>query len=167
MIGQDWAVVIDTLAFPDETLAIREFIEDELKRQVRYVINTHYHADHSWGNCYFPGAYILSHKLCRDKLAKIGEISLAAALEVDTTFQKTQIILPHLTMDDGILELIIGEKTLRFIDLPGHSTDGIGVYVVEDTVIGDDHRKSSADTVLNIRRCQGRVNREVTYPREA
>jgi glyoxylase-like metal-dependent hydrolase (beta-lactamase superfamily II) len=135
VIGQDWAVVIDTLAFPDETLAIREFIEDELKRQVRYVINTHYHADHSWGNCYFPGAYILSHKLCRDKLAKIGEISLAAALEVDTTFQKTQIILPHLTMDDGILELIIGEKTLRFIDLPGHSLDGIGVYVVEDEVL--------------------------------
>ena len=46
IIGQDWAVVIDTLAFPDETLAIREFIEDELKRKVRYVINTHYHADH-------------------------------------------------------------------------------------------------------------------------
>ena len=27
VIGQDWAVVIDTLAFPDETLAIREFID--------------------------------------------------------------------------------------------------------------------------------------------
>ncbi len=27
VIGQDWAVVIDTLAFPEETLAIREFIE--------------------------------------------------------------------------------------------------------------------------------------------
>ena len=44
VIGQDWAVVIDTLAFPDETLAIREFIEDDLNRKVRYVINTHYHA---------------------------------------------------------------------------------------------------------------------------
>jgi len=135
VIGQDWAVVIDTLAFPDETLAIREFIEDELKRKVRYVINTHYHADHSWGNCYFPGAYILSHDLCRDKLAKFGEKSLAAAIEVDNVFQKTQIILPQITLEDGILELIVGEKTLRFIDLPGHSPDGIGVYVVEDEVL--------------------------------
>jgi glyoxylase-like metal-dependent hydrolase (beta-lactamase superfamily II) len=135
VIGQDWAVVIDTLAFPDETLAIREFIEDELKRKVRYVINTHYHADHSWGNCYFPGAYVLSHDLCRNKLATVGVDSLAAAMEVDNVFQKTQIILPHLTMDEGFLELIIGEKTLRFIDLPGHSPDGIGVYLLEDEVL--------------------------------
>ena len=135
VIGHDWAVVIDTLAFPDETLAIREFIEEELKRKVRYVINTHYHADHSWGNCYFPGAYVLSHALCREKLEKVGMKSLASAIEVDTTFQKTQIILPHMTLDEGVLELIIGEKTLRFIELPGHSPDGIGVYVVEDEVL--------------------------------
>lgn len=135
VIGQDWAVVIDTLAFPDETLAIREFIEEELKRKVRYVINTHYHADHSWGNCFFPGAYVLSHALCREKLAIFGEKSLAAAREMDKVFQKTQIILPHLTLDEGEIELIIGEKTLKFVELPGHSSDGIGIYVVEDEVL--------------------------------
>ena len=135
VIGQEWAVVIDTLAFPDETLAIREFIEEELKRKVRYVINTHYHADHSWGNCFFPGAYVLSHALCRKNLEKFGKESLAAALETDKVFQKTQIILPHLTIDSGVLELIVGDKTLRFIELPGHSDDGIGVYIVEDEVL--------------------------------
>ena len=40
--GPQWAVVIDTLALPDETLTIREFIEHELSVPVRYVINTHY-----------------------------------------------------------------------------------------------------------------------------
>ena len=135
VIGHDWAVVIDTLAFPDETLAIREFIEEELKRKVRYVINTHYHADHSWGNCFFPGAYVLSHALCREQLAKYGEVSLARAREMDNVFQKTQMVLPHLTLEEGVIELIIGEKTLRFIELPGHSPDGIGVYVVEDEVL--------------------------------
>jgi cyclase len=55
VVGPQWAVVIDTLALPDETLTIREFIEHELNVPVRYVINTHYHADHSWGNCFFPG----------------------------------------------------------------------------------------------------------------
>ncbi len=135
VIGQEWAVVIDTLAFPEETLAIREFIEEELKRKVRYVINTHYHADHSWGNCYFPGAYVLSHALCRANLEKIGAGSLTAARETDKVFQKTQIVLPHLTIDSGVLELIVGDKTLRFIELPGHSDDGIGVYIVEDEVL--------------------------------
>lgn len=135
IIGQEWAVVIDTLAFPDETLAIRQFIEEELKRKVRYVINTHYHADHSWGNCFFPGAYVLGHALCRANLEKIGEASLTAALATDKVFQKTQIVLPHLTIDSGVLELIVGDKTLRFIELPGHSNDGIGVYIVEDEVL--------------------------------
>lgn len=135
VIGQDWAVVIDTLAFPDETLAIREFIEDDLNRKVRYIINTHYHADHSWGNCYFPGAYVLGHALCRANLEKYGEASLSTAMDMDKVFQQTQIVLPHLTLDTGVLELIVGDKTLRFIPLPGHSDDGIGVYIVEDEVL--------------------------------
>ena len=53
--GPQWAVVIDTLALPDETLSIREFIEHELNVPVRYVINTHYHADHAWGGFDTPG----------------------------------------------------------------------------------------------------------------
>ena len=48
VLGTDWAVVIDTLAIPEETLAMRSFVEEELKVPVRYVINTHYHADHTW-----------------------------------------------------------------------------------------------------------------------
>ena len=50
--GPQWAVVIDTLALPDETLTIREFIEHELSVPVRYVINTHYHAD--MGKLFLP-----------------------------------------------------------------------------------------------------------------
>ena len=50
IVGPQWAVVIDTLALPEETLGMREFIEHELGVQVRYVINTHYHGDHTGGN---------------------------------------------------------------------------------------------------------------------
>lgn len=135
VIGQEWAVVIDTLAFPDETLAIRDFIENELERKVRYVIDTHYHADHSWGNCFFPGALVIGHELCRTFLQEYGVPSLKEAWKEDTIFRKTQIVLPHLTMKDGELELIVDDKSLRFISLPGHSRDGIGIYIVEDEVL--------------------------------
>ena len=47
VIGPNWAVVIDTLSMPEETLAIRDFIEQELNIPVRYVVDTHSHADHS------------------------------------------------------------------------------------------------------------------------
>ena len=42
VIGPSWAVVIDTLATPEESVDIRNFIEHELSVPVRYVINTHY-----------------------------------------------------------------------------------------------------------------------------
>ncbi len=70
--GPQWAVVIDTLAIPDETLAMRGFIEEQLGVPVRYVINTHYHADHTWGNCFFPGATIISSALCREMMQVRG-----------------------------------------------------------------------------------------------
>lgn len=135
VIGPEWAVVIDTLPFPEETLAIREFIEDDLERQVRYVINTHYHADHSWGNCFFPGAMVIAHQKCRFMLEEFGVPSLEEAWKEDTIFRKSQIILPHLTLDEGELSLEVGKKELRLIELPGHSMDGIGVYIVEDEVL--------------------------------
>ena len=71
IIGPQWAVVIDTLAMPDETLSMREFIEHELSVPVRYVINTHYHADHAWGSCFFPAATLIAHARCRDLLAEL------------------------------------------------------------------------------------------------
>jgi cyclase len=65
IVGPNWAVVIDTLAMPEETIQIRDFIEQELNLPVRYVINTHYHADHCWGSCFFPNATVIAHTLCR------------------------------------------------------------------------------------------------------
>ena len=47
IIGPNWAVMIDTLALPEESIEVRNFIEQELSVPVRYVINTHHHADHA------------------------------------------------------------------------------------------------------------------------
>ncbi|HBF41521.1 MAG TPA: hypothetical protein DDW19_07075, partial [Anaerolineaceae bacterium] len=99
--GSQWAVVIDTLAMPEETLEMRSYIEEELGVPVRYVINTHYHADHSWGNCFFPGATILSHTLCRDLLEQRGIPSLDAAKKQNPAFKQSKIVLPHMTFNNG------------------------------------------------------------------
>lgn len=135
VIGPDWAVAIDTLAFPEETLMIRDFIEEELNVPVRYVINTHYHADHSWGNCYFPGALVISHSKCRQLLVEKGMPSLEEAQKHNVSFRKSQIIFPHITFESGSLSLQVGKKTLTLMPLPGHSKDGMGVLIEEDRVL--------------------------------
>ena len=134
--GPEWAVVIDTLAFPEETLDIRDFVEQELRVPVRYVINTHSHADHSWGNCFFPGAVVISHSLCRSNLDGPGRAAVEAAKKQNPTlFRQVKIVLPHLTFDVGRIGLRVGKKTISLLALPGHSDDAIGVLIEEDRVL--------------------------------
>lgn len=133
--GPQWAVVIDTLAIPEETLSLRAFIEEELSVPVRYVINTHHHADHSWGNCLFPGATILAHALCRQDMLERGQAALDAAKHQNQAFRQLKLFLPHLTFSEGEITLRVGKKNLIIMPTPGHSPDGISVLVEEDRVL--------------------------------
>jgi cyclase len=133
--GPQWAVVIDTLALPDETLGMRDFIEHELGVPVRYVINTHYHADHAWGSCFFPGATIIAHARCRELLSERGLPSLEVARKQNAAFRQVKIVLPHLTFDSGQVNLRVGKKNLILLPAAGHSEDGVAVLVEEDRVL--------------------------------
>jgi len=133
--GPQWAVVIDTLALAEETLAMREFVEHDLNVPVRYVINTHYHADHTWGNCFFPGATVIAHSLCRKLLEEKGIPSLEAARKQNSALRQVKIILPHLTFEQGELSLRVGKKNLILMSATGHSADGTAVLVEEDRVL--------------------------------
>jgi glyoxylase-like metal-dependent hydrolase (beta-lactamase superfamily II) len=135
IIGPNWAVIIDTLALPEEALEIRDFIEQELSVPVRYVINTHSHADHSWGNFIFPGSTVIGHTLCRQRLETRGISSLEEVRKQNIQFRISKIVLPHITFNDGALSLRVGKKNLSLFPLPGHSDDNIAVLVEEDRIL--------------------------------
>jgi cyclase len=135
IIGPSWAVVIDTLATPEETLEIRDFIEQEINVPVRYVVNTHYHADHSWGNYFFPGAMVIGHSLCRQWLKERGTPSLNEARKQNPALRNVKIVLPQISFDDGHISLKVGKKNLNLFLLPGCSKDNIAILVEEDRVL--------------------------------
>jgi len=135
VIGPNWAVLIDTLALPEETLAVRDFIEQEQNVPVRYVVNTHSHADHAWGNCFFPGSTVIAHHLCRQILERQGRASLDEVRRNNLAFRNVKIVLPQITFSDGELNLRVGKKTLTVIPLPGHSLDNVAALVEEDRVL--------------------------------
>lgn len=135
VIGPKWAVVIDTLPVPEETLAMRNFIEEQLEVPVQYIINTHFHADHSWGNCFFPGATIISHELCRQMQILQGPASLEAAQQQNQIFKQVKLVYPHLTFDSGSMALRVGKKNMTLFPSPGHSVDGISILIEEDRVL--------------------------------
>ena len=142
--GPDMAVVVDTLPFPEETMIMRDFIEQELQVPVRYVINTHYHADHTWGNYLFSGAKVIGHKGCYEMLEKKGIPALERAQADNPSLRSVRIVLPHLTFDSGEITINVGKKNLRIFPLPGHTADSIAVLVEDDRVL------FTGDTVMAV-----------------
>lgn len=135
VLTREGVVLIDTLYFPEETKAIKEFLQERLGQVVRYVINTHYHADHSQGTCLFPHAQVIGHALCRKLLDEIGRFGLEAAKNETPELATVEIVLPDVIFADGALTLHVGGKTLRLEHLPGHSPDLVGVFVANDNVL--------------------------------
>src|SRR5579862_7319316 len=121
LITSRGAVLIDTLLYPSETRSIKTFLEDRLGCPITYVINTHYHADHTYGTCLFPHATVVSHSLCYDLLDTRGREGLAQAQGSFSEFNALEVILPNMLFSDGVLNLQVGDKTLQLWHTPGHS----------------------------------------------
>ena len=132
--GPHWAVVIDTL-MPQESLAIREYVEKKLGLPIRYLINTHHHADHSWGNCFFPNSMIIGHDLCRQLLHNRAASALEVASQDSPLYKDLTIVPPQITFSEGSLTLRIGKKHIVLTPAPGHSDDCITVLIEEDRVL--------------------------------
>jgi glyoxylase-like metal-dependent hydrolase (beta-lactamase superfamily II) len=144
VITPDGAILVDTLVFPFEAREIRQFLEVRLNCPVRYVVNTHYHADHTYGSCFFPEALVVSHDLCRQILDTRGRESLAAAQATTTHLEEVTVRLPTIVFDQGEMFLHLGNKTLKMWHTPGHSPDSIVCLVEEDRVL------FAADTIMPI-----------------
>jgi glyoxylase-like metal-dependent hydrolase (beta-lactamase superfamily II) len=135
LLYADGAVLIDTLAFPSETLEIKDFLENRLGVRVRYVVTTHSHADHTNGTCFFPDAEVIAHALCREKLNTTGRQALARVKEQNQDLANVEIRLPDLLLNNGPLLLHMGKKTLQIFHTPGHSLDSISVLLREDRIL--------------------------------
>lgn len=134
VVSPDGAAVIDTLAFPSETNEIIDLVH-RLNVPVKYVINTHYHADHTYGTSLFKGAEVVAHRKCRDLLDTIGRKGLKEARVDNPSLERVEVVLPELVFSRGSLELHLGKKTLTLTHSPGHSPDSITVLVKEDRIL--------------------------------
>lgn len=135
ILTNEGVILIDTLFYPDEAREVRDFIETRLGKKVRYVINTHYHADHISGTWLYPHATVVSHASCRDLIDTVGRRGLQLTKSKSKEFSHSTIVLPKLVMRQEEMDITIGKKTVRLIHLPGHSKDLIGVHLLEDNVL--------------------------------
>ncbi len=143
IVTSEGAVLIDTLLYPEESLRIRRYVEHGLRSEVRYVINTHYHADHTTGACFFPEAQVLSHRLCAEMLATRGRESLARMKQDSPEFERVELVIPDITFE-GRMSFELGEFQFTLSASPGHSPDSIVCLVHDEDIL------FAADTVMPI-----------------
>ncbi len=67
-------VVVDNSGYPSTARKVREIIAKEFKRgDFAFVVNTHFHWDHAWGNQAFPEATVIGHADCPSMMERDRE----------------------------------------------------------------------------------------------
>jgi cyclase len=118
--GDDGIVMID-----DQYAPLAPKVEAALKtitgKPVRFILNTHYHGDHTGGNEHFgKSAPIVAHENVRKRLA------IATSRLGTTTPAAPAGALPVLTFNDSVTIHLNGED-VRAIHMPHGHTDGDAV----------------------------------------
>ena len=140
IIGEQGLAVIDTLVSAREA---ERFIRDIRKisdKPILYVINTHYHLDHTFGNSEFAklGATIVCQTNCAAEMRLKAADGLANAKLYGLTPEDmagTEISYPAITFTDRMgLDLGGLEVDLIYV-APSHSKGSILVYLPAEKVV--------------------------------
>lgn len=73
VIGDAGVLLVDTRASHREAMELADELRSLTPLPVRWVVNTHWHWDHTFGNAVFPGAEIWGHELTQIALTDRGE----------------------------------------------------------------------------------------------
>ncbi len=136
-------IVIDTLPFPNETRQVIDYLERRSPAGIKFVIYTHYHADHTYGGYLFRDAQVIAHELCRDLLMTRGEAGLQVARAQNPSLVEVEMRLPDIVFT-GEMTLRLGGKTIVLTHAPGHTPDLITAYVKEDKIL------FASDTIMPV-----------------
>jgi cyclase len=144
VLTSEGAIIVDTLPFPSEARQMAEFVSRRSNDGIRYVILTHFHADHSYGAHVFRDSQVVSHALCREWIVENGQAGLEAARAQTPDLAEVQLRAPDVVFEGGEMTLRLGNKTLQLLHSPGHTLDSIVVHVKEDRIL------FAADTVMPV-----------------
>ena len=144
IVGDDAVAVIDTGTTESDARALLNAVASVTDKPVRYVINTHHHGDHSFGNWWFLPAITIGHHRCRLKLVGDDGASHRDTMASHMPMIRDQVLAvpvtpPTLTFEQYV-DVHLGGIDLRLAYLGRAHTDNdiaIGVEGADVAFAGD------------------------------
>jgi cyclase len=136
IVGEDSVLVVDTHV---DAAAGRQLLEEIRKvtaLPVRFVVNTHYHLDHTGGNSVFAeaGATLLAQRNVRSWLRTENLKFFGATPTPEQKARVAGLALPQITYDDGI-NIYLGSRWVVVKSFPGHTGGDSAVFVPDANVV--------------------------------
>jgi quinoprotein relay system zinc metallohydrolase 2 len=131
IVGQKCVAVIDSGGNPAQGFALKQAVSEITQTPICYVINTHVHPDHIYGNSAFKSAgvkFVGHHKLAEAMGARGSYYLDKAAGQLDIRLSAADLITPDIEVKDS-LKLDLGGRTLTLKAHPtAHTDNDLSVY---------------------------------------
>lgn len=136
--NRDSLLVIDTLLLPKDSKELYDFCLSKNK-PVKYIINTHWHSDHCYGNRFFDSfnPIIIAHQSFWNTINREKNV---IAPDRPNIINKKLLRLPNITFTE---QLELTDFQLIITHSPGHSDDSTRIYSSQHNITW------TGDNVLN------------------
>jgi len=131
IVGERCVAVIDTGGNPDQGRALLQAIRHATDKPICYVINTHVHPDHIYGNSVFKaeGVKFVGHHNLGRAMAARGPFYLAKAKELLGIDLGAGDLIPPDVAVDKELDIDLGGRILKLTAHPAAHTDNdLSIY---------------------------------------
>ena len=152
LLGKDCGALIDSSLFPEKARKLKKFASD-LGSPIRYVVNTHYHPDHTFGNSAFEDSDIIASLKTKEAMENM-DYEYITRVWGEEISKMEHLVIPNVTFEDEKRFNLCGFK-MFLKTLGGHTPDSTvaflereGILVAGDLVFNGYHAEITHDSDL-------------------